>query len=122
MLLLSGELNFTVSGGPDWKSRFSLNPPGGEFQLDRVAPEEIEKLLGKDCLIVLGQNKPLADALSNRSRQPIELFPWLMLLFVGVIVVESVMANRFYKPEVNDAIVAGSPVETPAAPVVDSGS
>jgi hypothetical protein len=92
--------NYTVSGGTSpWKSRYSLNPPPGEFQLDRVAVEEIEKLLGPDCVIAPGQNKPLSDALSNRTRQPLELFPWLMLLFVGLIVAESVMANRFYKPE-----------------------
>jgi hypothetical protein len=80
-------------------SHYSLNPPAGEFQLDRVAVEELEKLLGKDAVVAPGQNKPISEVISSRTRQPLELFPWLMLLFVALIVGESIMANRFYKPE-----------------------
>ena len=41
----------------------------------------------------------MTEIVSGQSRQPIELFPWLMLLFVVSLVVESYLANRFYKPE-----------------------
>jgi hypothetical protein len=99
--------NFTVSNASSpWKARYSLNPPAGEFQLDRLAVDDLEKLLGKDSVVAPGQNKPLSDVISSRTRQPLELFPWLMLLFVALIVSESIMANRFYKPETP---VASSP-------------
>ncbi len=96
--------NFSVAhAGSPWKGRYSLNPPLGEFQLDRMAVEEIEKLLGKESVVEPGQNKPLSEAVASRTRQPLELFPWLMLLFVGLIVAESIMANRFYKPDLVDS-------------------
>jgi hypothetical protein len=92
--------NFTVgSETPPWKSRFSLNPPGSEFQLERVPVEEIEKLLGKDAVVAVGRNKPLRELMTTKMRQPIELLPWLMGLLVFGLAVEALLANRFYKDE-----------------------
>jgi hypothetical protein len=99
--------NYSVSGGnPPWKTKFSLNPAVNEFQLDRVPIEEIEKLLGPKSVLPVQPNKKLTEIVTGQSRQPIELFPWLMLLFVASLVVESYLANRFYKPEQQIAPVA----------------
>lgn len=91
--------NLVVIGPPPWKSRFSLNPAGAEFQLDRVPVEEIEKLFGKDSVIPIGQNKPLRELMTTRMKQPIELLPWLMGLIVVGLAVEALLSNRFYKDE-----------------------
>src|SRR5262249_21225512 len=92
--------NFKVeAANSSWVTRFSLNPPANEYQLDRVPVEEIEKLLGHASVVGVDQNKKLTEIVGGSSRLPIELFPWLMVLFVASIVIESYLANRFYKPE-----------------------
>jgi hypothetical protein len=93
--------NARVTGGnpPAWRAAFSLNPPGAEFNLDRLPAEEIDKLFGEGSVVAPGQNRPLAEALGGRGRRPIDLFPWIMLGLVGLLVAESIVANRFYKPE-----------------------
>jgi hypothetical protein len=92
--------NFVVSAPKsDWKARFSLNPQTNEFVLERVAPEEIEKISGPESLVPAGQNKPLRDLISSRFRQPMELLPWLMALLLIGLAVECYVANRFYKQE-----------------------
>ena len=55
--------------------------------------------IGENSVVAPVQNVPLKDALSDRIRGPLDLFPWLMLAFLGLLTVESIMANRFYKPE-----------------------
>ncbi|HLW66916.1 MAG TPA: hypothetical protein VKS79_16495, partial [Gemmataceae bacterium] len=92
--------NFVVSGGkPRWETKFSLNPPPNEFVLDRVPPEEIEKVTGPEALVPAGQNKPLKDLISSRFRQPMELLPWLMAILLIGMALECYLANRFYKKE-----------------------
>lgn len=92
--------NFVVTlAKPEWKSRFSLNPAGNEFHLERVPVEELEKLFGKDAVLPAGQNRPLRDAMTTRMKQPIELLPWLMGLLVIGLALEALLANRFYKDE-----------------------
>src|SRR5262249_36015490 len=67
--------NARVSAGgtpPAWRAAFSLNPPGAEFNLDRVAVEEVEKLLGPESVVAPLANKPLAEALGGRGRRPLD--------------------------------------------------
>ena len=47
--------------------------------------------------MALGQNRKLRDALEGQFRQPVELFPWLMILLLLVLAVENLLANRFYR-------------------------
>jgi len=94
--------NFVVAGGgtpPIWKTRYSLNPPPNEFALERIPAEEIEKLFGPDSVVPVEQNRKMTDIVTNRTRQPIELFAWLMVLFMLFLGVECWFANRFYKEE-----------------------
>ena len=96
--------NYVVSRpGSDWKTRFSLNPPANEFQLDRVPPDEIEKLFGPDSVVAAESNKKITTVIGGKSRQPIDLFAMLMVLFVLAFCVECFLANRFYKPEEKSA-------------------
>jgi hypothetical protein len=92
--------NYSVSHpGSEWKAKFSLNPPANEFQLDRVAAEEIEKLFGPESVVAPESNKKITEVTGAKSRRPLDLFAALMVLFVLAFCVECFLANRFYKAE-----------------------
>ncbi|MFL5331194.1 MAG: BatA domain-containing protein [Gemmataceae bacterium] len=91
--------NFTLAT-PDksWTAGFSVNPPTEEFQLlPRVPVETLAEVFGPDAVLAPGHEAPLRDKLDQHFRQPVELFPWLMLLLFMLFVVENLLANRFYK-------------------------
>ncbi len=92
--------NFTVSGGNrQWYTRYSLNSPPGEFILDRAAVEEIEGLMGPSSVVPVAANQPLTQVMEDRMRQPMELFPYLMVLLLLILALENLLANRFYRRE-----------------------
>ena len=80
-------------------SGFSVNAPSEETRLAPLATADLEKLFGgKD-----NEAYSLADDAASLSRVievgrvGRELFPWLMMLIMIVVTVESVLANRFYR-------------------------
>jgi hypothetical protein len=91
--------NYAVTGGGrEWEAKFSLNVPPEEcLLLPRVGADAIEELFGPESVLAPGQNKPLRDALEGQLRQPVELFPWLMLLLLAILAAETVVANKFYR-------------------------
>lgn len=91
--------NFTVTG-PNREpiAAFSMNiAPEESMLLPRRPVEPIEDVLGPKSVIGLGQNKPLKDAIEGQLRQPIDLFPWLMLLVLFGLAIENLLANKFYR-------------------------
>ena len=78
---------------------FSLNVPSGESDLKRLDAKKVEELFGPDSLLPLGPKVSLRDALQSRWSQPVELFPWLMILVLLVLAVENLLANKFYHRE-----------------------
>src|SRR5262249_2978656 len=87
--------SYTLLGGKaDWRTGFSLNVPEGECQLDRVPAEKIEQLFGPKSLLPVGPTMTLRKALEGQWSQPVELFPWLMILLLLVLAVENLLANR----------------------------
>ena len=86
-------------GAGAWTEGFSLNVPPEESTLDKAPAEGIEDLTGKDTVIPVGKNVPLADilAISPISRHPVELFPWLLIAVLMMLVLEGLLANRFYR-------------------------
>jgi hypothetical protein len=114
--------NFTVRGAKDpakgggetWQAKYSLNPAPAESQLDRVPAEQIEQLFGPGSVLPVGQRKSLHEALSNRFTQPVDLFPWLMMLLLLVLAVENLLANKFYKSRPPGEDEAGPPPPPPA--------
>ena len=52
----------------------------------------------------LGPKASLKDAIQDRWSQPVELFPWLMLLLLLVLAVENLLANRFYRQETGEKV------------------
>jgi hypothetical protein len=82
-----------------WRFRFSINVPPQESQLTRISPESIEELFGPGAVLTVGHGTSLREALQGRWKQPLELFPWLMILVLLALAVENFLANRFYRRE-----------------------
>jgi Aerotolerance regulator N-terminal/von Willebrand factor type A domain len=95
--------NYTISGiNPDQNeivllAKFSVNTPAEESDLSRAPKEEIEALLGKDAVVPQDRKTPLNDALN--WNEPLELFPWLMILLLFLLAFENLLANKFYRQE-----------------------
>jgi hypothetical protein len=81
----------------------SLNVRPQESELGRVPAEEIESVLGKETLLQVGRTISMNDALTGMRPPPLELLPWLMMMVLVVLTVESLLANRFYRRAVPDA-------------------
>ncbi len=90
--------NFLVHA-PDgrWVDGFSLNVPNQESELTRQEAASIEQLLGPDSLIAPDQTVDLGSILDQRFDQPVDLFPWLMIMVLILFAVENLLANRFYR-------------------------
>jgi hypothetical protein len=84
---------------PNWIDGFSANLPPEESTLDKAPVEGIEDLTGKDSVIPVGKNVPLAELLDKNpiSQHPVELFPWLLIAVLMLFVLEGLLANRFYR-------------------------
>ncbi|MFI4983333.1 MAG: hypothetical protein ACHQIO_23520, partial [Nevskiales bacterium] len=76
---------------------FSLNVAANESNLERVPVEELESVLGKDAVLAVGRSLSLHDALATRRPPPVELLPYLMVLLLVVLALESLLGNRFYR-------------------------
>ena len=64
----------------------------------------------------------LSDTMKDHWLQPLELFPWLMILVLLVLAVENLLANKFYKrgrQEEPATRVAPSPGEQSARELVE---
>ena len=79
---------------------FSVNVAPEESILTRVPVEQIEDLLGGGSVLPIDFKTNLHDALMQRWSQPVELFPWLMILLLLLLAVENLLANRFYRRNV----------------------
>jgi hypothetical protein len=87
-------------GGAKWAEGFSLNLPPDESTFDKAPVEGIEDLTGKGSVIPVGKNKSLTEILSDewgQTQHPIELFPWLLIAVLLLLVAEGFLANRFYR-------------------------
>lgn len=92
--------HFTLMGSDgQWGTGFSMNVPAGECNLARVPVQQIEAVFGPGSVLPVGHNVNMRDALQNHWTQPVDLFPWLMILLLFVLAVENLLANRFYKRE-----------------------
>jgi hypothetical protein len=97
--------NFTLTGGGrEWSAKFSVNaPPAESLLLPRVPPETVAELFGPDSVLAPGQSRKLSELLDTHFRQPVELFPWLMILLLLALAVENLMANKFYRQPAAEA-------------------
>jgi hypothetical protein len=90
----------------------SLNVRPQESELERVPADEIESLLGRETLLQVGRTITMKDALTGMRPPPLELLPWLMMVVLAVLTVESLLANRFYRraaPDAEAGVKTGEP-------------
>jgi hypothetical protein len=96
--------NYTVIGSDNKPvGSFSVNVTPEESRLNRVPPETIEELFGNAAILPVGHGAKFHDALQGHWNQPVELFPWLMLLILFVLAFENFLANKFYRSESQDS-------------------
>jgi hypothetical protein len=76
---------------------FSLNPPVSETQFIPLETADLDKLFGGKKGYALVDHPDELVRMVNIGRVGRELFPWLMILIMIVVTIESVLANRFYR-------------------------
>ena len=96
--------NYALLGGtgPDQVAvaKFSINVPGEESDLTRVPISDIEAVLGSGAVVPQDRKTALPDTLN--WDEPIDLFPWLMLVLLFLLALENLLANKFYRQERSD--------------------
>jgi hypothetical protein len=80
-----------------WNEGYSLNIPAEESTLDKVPVEAIEELTGKGSVAPVEKNRGIHEMLTLVMGSPIDLFPWLLILVLMLLVLEGLVANRFYR-------------------------
>jgi hypothetical protein len=78
-------------------TKFSINVPGQESDLSRVPVSDIEAVLGVGAVVPQDRKTALPDTLN--WDEPIELFPWLMLVLLFLLALENLLANKFYRQD-----------------------
>lgn len=93
--------NYLMVGGPEAAriAGFSLNIAPDETVLTRVPEEQIEALFGSGSVVPVDFKSNLREALLSRWSQPVEMFPWLMILLLLLLATENLLANKFYRQE-----------------------
>ncbi|HEY1191434.1 MAG TPA: BatA and WFA domain-containing protein [Gemmata sp.] len=93
--------NFAFSTRNDktevWRDGFSLNQPADESNLEKVEISKVEELVGEGRVVPVTKNVSLRDLLSVTIGGQIDLFPWLLIAVLAVLVLEGFLANRFYR-------------------------
>jgi hypothetical protein len=90
--------NYSLSSeDKTWVDGFSLNIPPEESRLERVPVEAIEPIFGKEGITPVGKQFKLREILKGNMTQPVELFPFLMVLLLLFMAFENLLANKFYR-------------------------
>jgi hypothetical protein len=88
-----------MEGGP--VALFSVNMPPEESSLEQVPADQIEALFGPRSVVPVNFRTRLDVALSDHWRQPVELFPYLMVALLLLLAFENLLANKFYRRDPN---------------------
>jgi hypothetical protein len=79
--------------------RFSVNLAAAEADLSRVPSADVEGVLAPDAVIPADRSADIRELLAGHWSEPLELFPYLMVLLLFVLAVENLLANKFYRRE-----------------------
>ncbi|GEM_PF-376734 len=80
-------------------AKFSVNLAPEENDLTRVPTSDVESLFGSGSIVTAERGADLRDLLKGQWNEPLELFPYLMILLLFVLALENLLANKFYKRE-----------------------
>ena len=84
-----------VRGGPVVRG-FSVNLPKSATDLTRLARDELDRILGPDRYHYARSEDEIVLGVGE-ARMGREFYPLLMLLAAGVLALEHILANRFYR-------------------------
>jgi hypothetical protein len=87
----------TATEGKDGATGFSVNPPLAETQFTPLKTEELDVIFGGKDRYALADDPESLERAIQTTRIGREMFPWLIMLIMIVVTVESVLANRFYR-------------------------
>jgi hypothetical protein len=87
---LKGEQAGPAAGG------FSVNLPARASLLDRTSPERLDELIGEDRY-QLARNRDEIQREQGQQRAGREFFPLLMTILAVALILEQLLANRFYR-------------------------
>jgi hypothetical protein len=87
---LKGELDGPVTRG------FSVRLPARASRLERTTPAHLDQLLGAERYQLARDQEQLVRV-QGRQREGREFFPFLLTLVVTVLILEQLLANRFYR-------------------------
>jgi hypothetical protein len=94
-----GNYQVHCAGGPAEPVRgFSINLPSHVTQLARLSDQELSEMFGPFKPRVARSNDQIVRNVHD-SRVGREIYPWLILVFAGLLAVEYVVSNWFYKKE-----------------------
>jgi hypothetical protein len=85
---------------------FSVNAPVEESSLTTVEESRLRDLLGKDRFAI-ARDPDTLETVVGEARVGRELFPWLMLVVLGLVAMEGYLANRFYRRPAGEAVPTG---------------
>jgi hypothetical protein len=74
---------------------FSVNVHPDKVSLERIAPDRLDKALGKDQYRIAKERKDVQSSLGE-GRYGRDLAPFLLMMFVLMIMAEQTMASHFY--------------------------
>jgi hypothetical protein len=92
--------------GDQTLAQFSMNAAPEDSDLSRVPEEKIQAVLGPNSILPVDRKADLRELLKGHWSQPVELFPWLMILLLLVLAVENLLANKFYRQEPAEELTA----------------
>ena len=75
---------------------FSINLPAQATQLARLTDQELSDMFGPFKPQVARSNDQIVRNVHD-SRVGREIYPWLILVFAGLLAIEYVVSNWFYK-------------------------
>jgi hypothetical protein len=77
---------------------FSVNLSSQATQLTRLTDQELSEIFGPFQPRVARSNEQIVRDVHD-SRVGIEIYPWLILVFAGLLAIEYVVSNWFYKQQ-----------------------
>ena len=87
---LKGEFEGPVSRG------FAVRLPARASRLDRTTTQQLDQLLGAERYQLARDQEQLVR-IQGRQREGREFFPFLLTLVVTLLILEQLLANRFYR-------------------------
>lgn len=80
---------------PDGQTGFSINLLPGQTDLSRIDPEQLDRWLGAENYDLVRDREALREA-EGRGEPTRPLYSWILMIMAAALVLEQILANRFY--------------------------